>query len=101
MSNSRIGAILVDMDVLASVFHFPEGYTVVDVRRIDSTPFRKFEVLCSGPTLPEVADGADIPQVRYMITQTDSGEMVRKREYAGTFEVMEDKFAPTSDEAAV
>lgn len=85
MSNSRIGTILVNMELLESLLHFPEGHTVVDVRRIDKTPFRTFEVLCSGPTLPEVADGADIPQVSYTIAQSESGAMVRERKLEGKF----------------
>lgn len=69
MSNSRIGTIHVNMEFLATLLHFPRGHTVIDVRRVDKTPFGQFEVLCSGPTLPEVADGADIPEVRYTVQQ--------------------------------
>ena len=85
MNNSRIGTILVDMEFFASLLHLPEDHTVVDVRRIDNTPFRRFEVLCAGPTLPEIADGADVPVVRYEVTQTETEAVRRELKFEGKF----------------
>lgn len=85
MSNSNIGTIHVSMDLLARLLHFPEDHAIVDVRRVDRTPFGEFEVLCSGPTLPLVPDFGVIPDVQYTVTQTESDEMARVRICEGKF----------------
>jgi hypothetical protein len=87
MSNSNIATILVGMDLFAQMLHLPEGHQVIDVRRVDKTPYRTFEILCMGPSLPLVADFADIPQVPYTVTVTEPGRMVRERTYQGAFDV--------------
>ena len=81
----QVGIVSVDMEVLARAFHFPEGHRIVDVRRKDMG-WDQFEILCEGPTLPEVGVGAPTPNVQYLISVTESGEMVRKREYTGSFQ---------------
>lgn len=69
MSNSKIGTIHVSMELLAKLLHFPVGHSIVDIRRVDTTPYGAVEVLCAGPTLPDVADGAEIPMVEFTVKQ--------------------------------
>jgi hypothetical protein len=99
LAKSQLGIVTVSMDLLAQMFHFPEGHKIIDVRRRDSD-FGTFQILCEGPTLPETTAAEYTPNVQYLVNVTESGEMVRERKYIGHFEAATAEAGPQSEENA-
>lgn len=80
----QTGIVTVSMDMLAQLLHFPEGHRVVDIRR-RLTDTDQFQLLVEGPSLPSTHIGECTPHIQYVVTVTETGEMVPERKHSGAF----------------
>lgn len=95
-NSQQIGIVKVSMDLLAHMMHFPEDHKIIDVRRWGSD-FGEFQILVEGPTLPITSFAEYTPSIRYLVSVTETEELERRKTYSGTFELINDRFAPGSD----
>jgi hypothetical protein len=81
----NIGIVRVSTDLLAQMFHFPEGHRIIAVRE-STDRFGEFDICVEGPSLPLTPFGNITTRVQYQVTVTRNvGDMVPRETFEGKF----------------
>lgn len=74
LRDRRMGVVRISKDLLADMFHFPEGHRVLSVRERQDDWDHEFEILVEGPTLPLLHPDASTTRVQLQVTVTEDHE---------------------------